>query len=111
MGQIWKRQSLTGPNYNGVANFGKIADTEYDAYAVTASDTVDLPNGPCDALVATTGGNISGQFLRTDASGNVTVLAASTLTSVASNEILPIQVSRVRATGTTASGIFALYRK
>jgi hypothetical protein len=32
MGQIWKRQSLTGPNYNGVANFGKIADTEYDSY-------------------------------------------------------------------------------
>jgi hypothetical protein len=111
MGLIYKRQSLTGPNFNGVANFGKIADTEYDGYAVSTSDTNDLPNGPCDALVATVAGNISVLFSRTNAEGNVSVLGTTTLTSVAAGEILPIQVSRVRATSTTATGIFALYRK
>ena len=112
MGLIFKRQTLTGAMTGGnTANFGKIADVEYDGYAVTASDSANLPNGPCDALYATVAGNIAVQLVRTDASGNVSVLATTTLTSVAAGEVLPIQVSRVLATNTTATGIYALYRK
>ena len=112
MGLIFKRQSLTGTMTGGnTANFGKIADLEYDGYAVSASNSADLPNGPCDALYATVAGNIAVQFVRTDASGDVTVLGTTVLTSVAAGEVLPIQVSRVRVTSTTATGIFALYRK
>jgi hypothetical protein len=69
------------------------------------------PNGPCDALYCGTGGNVAVQFVRTNAECNVTVLATSTLASVARGEILPIQVSRVLSTNTTGSGIYALYRK
>lgn len=108
MGVIWKRSQLIGSGTGGnTANFGKVADVEYDSYAVTTSDTVDLPNGPCDALVCTGAGNISAQLVI----GGTTVLATSTLSTIPANTILPIQVSRVLATSTTATGIFALYRK
>lgn len=112
MGQLFKRNifsgSGTGANTN---NFGKSHNVEYDGYAVTANDSADLPNGPCDAIYCTAGGNVAVQFVRPDSSGNVTVLATTTLTSVATGEILPIQVSRILTTNTTATGIFALYRK
>lgn len=112
MGLLWKRQSLTGSmTGKNNLNFGKIADVEYDGYAVTASDSADLPNGPCDAIAVTGAGNVSVQLVRTNAEGNVTVLATSTLASVAANEILPVQVSRILSTSTTATGIYALYRK
>jgi hypothetical protein len=51
------------------------------------------------------------QFVRTNSDGNVTVLATTTLSTIPANEILPIQVSRILATNTTATGIYALYRK
>ena len=112
MGFIFKKSHITGAGTQGnTANFGKVADTEYDAYAVTAADGTNLPNGPCDALYCTAGGNVAVQFVRTNNEGNVTVLATTTLASVATGEILPIQVSRVLSTNTTATGIYALYRK
>lgn len=89
---------------------GKLKNVEYDGYAVTTSDSTDLPNGPTDAIYATVSGNIAVQLVRTDNSGNVTVLATTTLLTVAAGEILPIAVSRILATNTTATGIFALYR-
>lgn len=108
MGQIFKRQTLTGAGTGAnTTNFGKVADVEYDGYAVTASDSADLPNGPCDAIYCTAGGNVAVQ----NVTGGVTVLATSTLTSVATGQVLPVQVSRILATNTTATGIFALYRK
>lgn len=107
MGLIYKRQQLNGSaNGANTANFGKVNPNEYDAYPVTTSDSVDLPNGPCDAIVVTGAGNVAVQL----DIGGTAVMAATTLTTVAANQILPIQVSRIRATSTTATGIFALYR-
>jgi len=108
MGQIFKRQTLNGAGTAGsTANFGKVADTEYDGYAVTPADGTDLPNGPCDALYCTAGGNVAVQ----NVIGGVTALATTTLASLATGQILPIQASRVLSTNTTATGVFALYRK
>lgn len=69
------------------------------AAAVTPSDAVDLPLKPCQALLVTVTGNLS---VVMEAGGQVD------LTSVAANVILPLRVSRVRATGTTAT-VVALY--
>lgn len=72
----------------------------FDGYAVTPSDTVDLPNGPCDALYVTVTGNV-----------NVQLDADSTaLLTLTAGKVYPIMVSRVLSTSTTATGIFALYR-
>lgn len=107
MGLIYKRQQLNGTgNAGNTANFGKVNPNEYDGYAVTTSDSVDLPNGPCDAILVTGAGNVAVQL----DIGGTSVLGTTVLTTVAANQILPIQVSRIRATSTTATGIFALYR-
>lgn len=69
-----------------------------NAAAVTPSDSTNLTNrgilyvGGAGALSIITAG---GQTV--------------TLPAVAAGTILPIQVSRVRVTGTTATGIFVLY--
>lgn len=79
---------------------------DFDGYAVTASDTVDLPNGPCKGLVVT--GAITGTAtvaVQLDADTTATITVAQN--SV--NEIYLIGCSRVMATGTTATGIYALY--
>lgn len=76
---------------------------DYDGYAVTASDTVDLPNGKCRGLICTTAvGNIAVQ-LDAESTAVITIGAAGL------NEIYDIQATRVLATGTTATGIYALY--
>lgn len=76
---------------------------DFDGYAVAPSDTVDLPNGPCKGLVVTgAAGNIAVQ-LDADSTATVTVGAGSV------NEIYLIGCSRVMATGTTATGVYALY--
>lgn len=69
---------------------------------VTASDTVDLPDGPCRALWVGTAGNAR----IIDASGNNT--GASNLFPLAA-VLNPIQVCRIYSTGLTASNIWALY--
>lgn len=108
MGQIFKRQTLTGGgNANQFFNEGKVADVEYDGYAVTAADGTDLPNGPCDALYCTAGGDVAAQ----NVNGGVTLLDTTTLKTLPTGQIVPIQVSRVLSTNTTATDIFALYRK
>ena len=65
--------------------------------AVTTSDTVDLPKIP-RALWVDVGGNIK-----------VTLLDGTTDTFTVLAGLLPFCVRRVWATGTTATGIHALY--
>jgi hypothetical protein len=65
--------------------------------AVTPSDSTVLPM--TRALYVGTAGNVRVDDI------NDTV----TYTNVQAGSILPVQVSRVRATGTTASNIVALY--
>lgn len=85
---------------------GRFTDGEWDGYLVTPSDTVDLPNGPCQAICVTgAGGGAVAVNLDADSTAVMTVVAGAV------NEIYPIMVSRVLATNTTATAIYALYKK
>lgn len=86
------------------AGVGPIADaTDYDSYAVTPADGSDLPFG----------NSVGTKALRVTGAGNVAVQLAgggtATLTGLAANQIVRIAVTRILATGTTATGIQALY--
>lgn len=61
---------------------------------VTPSDTVDLPNGTTRGLLAVTSGNIA---VNLDGGGT------ATLTGLSTGQMLAIAVTRVLATGTTAT--------
>lgn len=78
----------------------KPSDQDYDGIPVTPADATNLPNGPCKYLYCTGAGNIAGTTL----SG-----ATFVLTGVPANTIVAIDTSIVAATGTTATGIYALY--
>ena len=84
--------------------FARSADSVFapatDAVAVTPHDTNPLANIPT-ALFIGTGGTV---ILR-----GVNGAADATFTNVANGTVLPIRASHVRATGTTASGIVALF--
>lgn len=69
------------------------------AAVVTPDDSNDLPRKPCQALLVTVTGNLS---VVMEAGGQID------FTGLAANVILPLRVSRVRATGTTAT-VVALY--
>lgn len=69
------------------------------AFALTPSDSTDVPNGSCRALYVGVGGNLS----------IVTGGATVTFAGVLGGTVLPVSCSRVRSTGTTASSIVALY--
>ena len=93
-------RSVTG-NMNFAKNFNTQNQApDYDGYAVTASDTVDLPNGPCKALYVTGAGNV-----------NVNLVGGGTavLTGLSAGQIIEVAAQRVLATSTTATGVFALY--
>jgi metal-dependent HD superfamily phosphatase/phosphodiesterase len=71
-----------------------------EAAAVTPSDSTDLPNGVARALYIGGGGTV--------------VLDTYTQTSlsfvgVQAGTILPVNVKRVRSTGTIATNLIALY--
>lgn len=70
----------------------------FDAAVVTPSDSTDIPV-------------TRGLYIGT--TGNLTVITAAGNTvpwvAVPAGQILPIQVTRVKATGTTASNIVAMY--
>ena len=68
---------------------------EYNAYAVTASDTVDDPHGPFTELVVGGAGNLPVVTL-----GGVTVTYA-----VVAGQRIQVRVRRVKATGLTATGV------
>ncbi len=74
----------------------------FDAVAVTPSDTADLPNF-ARMLYVGAAGNIAVEMVDARA-GTVVVFAA-----VPAGTILPVAVRRVRATGTTAGSIVALW--
>lgn len=77
----------------------KDVSSSYRFAAVTPSDTVDLPAG-VRGLYVGTGGNAV--LVGTDG-------VAVTFSNIASGTVLPVQVNRVNATNTTASGIVALF--
>lgn len=74
----------------------------FDAYAVTPSDTNDLPNGPTKAI-----------YIGDATAGNVSVITQGgqtvTLENLQPGQIHFFAVKRVLATGTTATKILALY--
>lgn len=74
-------------------------DPAIGAVAVTPSDSVDLELVSRGLWVGT-GGNLA---LEMQDGSSVTI------TNVADGTLLPFRVLRVNATGTTASGIIALY--
>ena len=76
------------------------------AVAVTPSDTVNISSGACRALYI--GGPAGGDFV------DVTIMPAGYSASVMFKNvpvgsILPVNATRVLATGTTATSIVALY--
>ena len=71
-----------------------------DARAVTPADGSDLPDGICKSLYV--GG--TGAIALDTALGNTV-----TFSGIPAGTILPVQVKRVRSTGTTATSIVALY--
>lgn len=73
----------------------------YDAKAVTPSDTADLPDGPCQALYCTSPGNVN-----VDLESGTTIVIAM---EAGWQNLAQLRVRRVRATGTTATDILALY--
>ena len=73
-----------------------------DAYAVTPSDTVNLPNGVCKAIYI---GDAAAANVEVMMQGGETVVFAN----VTPGQVLPIACKRVLATNTTATDILALY--
>lgn len=71
------------------------------AAAVTPSDVADLTVKPCRALYIGVGGDVTLDTADADAS----IL----FKNVGSGAVLPVAAARVRATGTTATNIVALY--
>ncbi len=69
------------------------------AYAVTPSDSASLAQ-TCRAIYVGSAGNLSAVM-----AGGETV----SLSSLQAGMIYPLRLSQIRATGTTASGIVALY--
>lgn len=68
--------------------------------AVTPHATAELPDGPCRALKIGGAGNIS--IVARDDTDPVVI-------AVAAGELLAIQAKAVRVSGTTATGIVAIY--
>ncbi len=77
----------------------RLGDPAEDALPVTPNDGADLSDGVCQALVIGTAGNLS-VITREGVQRDLLGVPAG---------VLPLQVRRVRATGTTATGITALY--
>lgn len=67
--------------------------------AVSPSDAADLPNGVCRSLYVAGAGVV----ILDDMAGNTVEIVSG------DTQYHPIHVRRVRATGTTATGIVALY--
>ena len=83
----------------------RVLAPDYDGQAVTPDDANDLPNGVGVGLYCTVGGTVAVN-LHDNLAGAGSSVAALTLLA---GTIYPIAISRIKATGTTATGIFALY--
>lgn len=84
--------------------------SEWQGAAVTASDSVDLPNGIADAIYATGAGNVSLDLPNVSMADGTATSRTAIVIAMAANSVLYVRASRVRATSTTATGIFALYK-
>ena len=71
--------------------------------AVVPSDTVDLP-APSLYILATIAGNIS-----VDTIGGAGITQTAVIMPIAVGQMLPLRAKRIRATGTTATGIFIIW--
>lgn len=80
----------------------QLLDTAYDGSDVTPNDSTDLPDGPCRALWVAVSGTL-----------RITTLGGTTLNFTAAEieagKSIPWGAKRVHATGTTATGIKAIY--
>lgn len=97
---------ITAPKFVTATPAGvppRVDFADYDSYAVTPADGSDLPFGNSlgtKGLYITGAGNVNVQL----AGGGTAVL-----TGLAAGQLLPIAVTRVLSTSTTATGILALY--
>lgn len=86
--------------------------TEYEGYAVTPSDATDLQFRTY-STVSGTNAYEAATAIYVTGSGNVSVNLAgggtAVLTGLTAGQIVRVNVSRILATSTTATGIFALY--
>lgn len=80
-------------------NYNNYQDTSPVYIEAAASDTVDLPNGACRALLIAVGGSLKVRRL-----DNTDI----TLSAVPAG-LFPCVVKRVWSTGTAATGITCLY--
>lgn len=104
-GKDTKPTAVTGGNtvrawYSTVGRAHTESDPGYDFAAVTTSDSTDLSTKPTRALYVGTGGDIVVDSVAT---------TSITFKNVPPGTMLPLAVYRVRATGTTASNIVAIY--
>lgn len=88
-----------------LTNRGRSLDTVVDDIIdVTPSDSADLPDGPCIGIWVTGGdGNIA-YVTKDGLSRTIPVKFSQTPSG-----IYPFRMRRIKATGTTATGIKALY--
>ena len=85
---------------SGNAN-AKPQDVDYYGFAVTPSDSTDLPNSVSYGVYCTGAGNITANI---DGAGTKSVV----ITMPAGGFAL-VPCARIFATGTTATGIYAIY--
>jgi len=68
--------------------------------AVTPADGSDLPDGTCNALYIGVAGDVSVDFSGANTANVITCVAGG---------IIPGPFTRVRSSGTSATGIYAIY--
>ena len=82
---------------------------DYETFAVTPADGADLPSG----LVGGLTGTRPTKAIKVTGAGNVSVQlfggGTAVLTGLVAGQLLMIAVTRILATGTTATGVLALY--
>ncbi len=80
---------------------GFVATMRYNKFvAITPSDTVDLPDGPCDAFYVGGAGNVA---VVADDNRAVTFIAAAV------GSTMCLKARRINVTNTTATNLVALY--
>jgi hypothetical protein len=82
-------------------NNSKPQDTDYDGVAVTPSNSVDLPNGPCYGIYVTGAGDVA---INIDGAGTKTAIV-----TFPANTLILVPATRIKVTSTTATGIYAIY--
>lgn len=83
--------------------------SELSGLAVTPADGTDLPNGTSVALFVTGAGNISCDIESINPLTGALTPITVTISGIPANTRIGLRCSRVRATSTTATGIYALY--